>query len=324
MKANGLEPTVSSVLSKCGRSAVNPATGEPFTPPTILKVIRTMCYDTNPSQPWDFLRPYQKTALPNELISERLKWAQTIQRMGRSAAWYFNNCIWIDPCSTVVPAAKRTIFDQTQLARGNRRRCMSRDTRRYSRNLRAAPYAGKQKQWADKRAWWFIILTRGCVRLRLMPIDWTQWGHGIAEMIDDLPGILQDMFGESASLPRCVMSDRGPGFYQASSGTIVAAYREALTRNSFYTFAGYEAKWQPPDIPDILMHETVAAWVRTFFRRYPFKQRPKVHQNYMLFAQKLRKCESHINANYDVDGLCRSFPSRIDDLVRSKGDRLKH
>ena len=141
----------------------------------------------------------------------------------------------------------------------------------YSRHLRATPYAGTQKQWADKRAWWFIVLTRGCVRLPIMPIDWTQTGHGVAEFIDDLPGMLRDMFGDAMSPPRCIASDRGPGLYQASSGTIVAAYREALQRNGFHPFAGEEAKWQPPDIPDVLLHETVAAWVRAFFRRHPFQ-----------------------------------------------------
>ena len=150
---------------------------------------------------------------------------------------YFKTCIWIDPCSTVIPAAQRTLFDQAQLARGNSRRWMSDDARMYSRNLKAAPYAGKQKQWADKRAWWFIILTRGFVRLKILPIDWTPTGQGASDFIDDLPGILRDTFGDAVALPRCVMSDRGPGFFQSSSGTIVATYKEALQRNGFYLYA---------------------------------------------------------------------------------------
>ena len=97
-----------------------------------------------------------------------------------------------------------------------------------------------------------------------------------------------------------------------------------MQKNGFYPFAGDAAKWQPPDIPDVLLHETVAAWVRAFFWRHPFKLKPKVQQNYALFIQKLRKCEAHINANYDVDGLSRSFGKRINQLIRAKGDRLKH
>ena len=52
----------------------------------------------------------------------------------------------------------------------------------YSKNLRAVPYAGKQKQWSDKKVWWFIILTRGKVALKMMPLDWEQTGPGMAEV----------------------------------------------------------------------------------------------------------------------------------------------
>ena len=32
------------------------------------------------------------------------------------------------------------------------------------------------------------------------------------------------------------------------------------------TFAGEDAKWQPPDLADVFMHETVASWVRQYFK----------------------------------------------------------
>ena len=112
--------------------------------------------------------------------------------------------------------------------------------------------------------------------LKMMPLDWEQSGAGIAELVANLPSILKSKFRKERSLPKIIVTDRGPGFYQASSGTIVAAYKEALYDNGFVTFAGDEAKWQPPDIPDVLIHETVVAWVRSFFRKHPFKQTPKV------------------------------------------------
>lgn len=89
-----------------------------------------------------------------------------------------------------------------------------------------------------------------------------------------------------------------------------------------YSEAGDEAQWQPPDMPDVLLHETVAAWVRAFFRKRPFKLVPKVQKNYELFGKLLKKCEAHINKNYDVAALSKSFPRRIDALLASKGDRL--
>ena len=41
------------------------------------------------------------------------------------------------------------------------------------------------------------------------------------------------------------------------------------------------------------------------------------------FAGRLRQCCADINAQLDVDGLCRAFPKRIDQLVERQGGRLK-
>ena len=139
-----------------------------------------------------------------------------------------------------------------------------------------------------------------------------------------MPSLLKKMLGKQTQLPRIIATDRGPGFYQASSGTIVAAYTEALYQNKFIAFAGDEAKWQPPDLPDVLLHETAVAWVRSFFKKRPFKVKKKVKHNFTLFAKMLHQCELHINKNYDVAGLCKAFPRRIQALIKAKGDRLRH
>ena len=85
------------------------------------------------------------------------------------------------------------------------------------------------------------MLARGKVSLPLMPLDWTQ-PNGVSYFVDDLAPLLKRMLGSNSRLPRIVVSDRGPGLYQASSGTIVASYKEALERNGFTPFAGNEAK----------------------------------------------------------------------------------
>ena len=143
-------------------------------------------------------------------------------------------------------------------------------------------------------------------------------------MVNELPSLLKKMLGRQTPMPRTIFTDRGPGFYQASSGTIVAAYKGALSQNKFIAFVGDEAKWQPPDLPDVLLHETAVAWVRGFFKRRPFKVKKKVKYNFTLFAKMLRRCELHINKNYDVTGLCKAFPRRIQALIKAKGDRLRH
>ena len=101
-------------------------------------------------------------------------------------------------------------------------------------------------------------MARGKVVLHVMPPDFVRNGHGMAEFVGKLPGLLRRKLG-SRPLPKFAMTDRGPGLYQASSGNIVAAYRDALANHGLKPFAGEEAKWQPPDIPDVLLHETVVS-----------------------------------------------------------------
>ena len=101
-------------------------------------------------------------------------------------------------------------------------------------------------------------MARGKVVLHVMPVDYVQNGHGHADFVSKLPSLLRRKLG-AGPLPKYATTDKGPGLYQASSGTIVVAYRDALAAHGFKPFAGEEAKWQPPDIPDVLLHETVAS-----------------------------------------------------------------
>ena len=107
-------------------------------------------------------------------------------------------------------------------------------------------------------------MAKGKVVLHVMPPDFVQNGYGMVEFVEKLPGLLRRRLG-AQPLPKLVVTDRGPGLYQASSGTIVAAYRDALLVHGFKPFVGEEAKWQRADIPDILLHETVVSWVRAYF-----------------------------------------------------------
>ena len=323
LKRNGGEVTVGAVQARAPKAATNPKTGQLYTAPTISKVFQEHCFDEKPTDPWRLLGPCHKAALPPWLIEARRTWAETVKAMGHSSKWFCNNCVWFDPCNTVIPAARRTVFDHGQNAKGKRKRWMSKGHKMKSMNLVATPYAAKQKQWADKRVWWFVALAKGKVVLQAMPLDFVQNGYGMAEFVNKLPSLLRKRLG-SQPLPKFVMTDRGPGLFQASSGTIVAAYRDALHANGFKPFAGEEAKWQPPDVPDILLHETVVSWVRAYFRKQPFKWLPKVEDNMKLFKMRMKKCETHINNSYDVLGLCKAFPKRLDELIAAGGDRLRN
>ena len=41
------------------------------------------------------------------------------------------------------------------------------------------------------------------------------------------------------------------------------------------------------------------------------------------YESRLMCCCDCINENFNVDGLCRALPSRVNALVQNKGDRLR-
>ena len=107
-------------------------------------------------------------------------------------------------------------------------------------------------------------------------------------------------------------------------GEIASCHSDALTANGFRPFAGADGRWQPPDLADFFLHETVVAWVRTHFRKHPFQAVRNVEANTRVFLDRLRACEEHINANYEVDSLCRGVVTRLLKLKEKRGARLKH
>jgi hypothetical protein len=158
-----------------------------------------------------------------------------------------------------------------------------------------------------------------------MDRDWGQTGEGIATFVDKLPAVLGDMFGSQTRTPRTLFTDRGPGLYNALTGQVTHAYREAVRANGFRTFTGDDGSWQPSDVADVLLHETVAAWVRKYFQTHPIRNVADLEKNYAAFLVGMSECEAYLNNNYEVENLCRALSKRLKMLRdESRGDRLKY
>ena len=323
VKAAGEEPSVAAIIARCPKATWNPRTKAPYAKERVLEVFRTECYDKDPEHPWQHVAPLQKTALSTNLKEARVKWGTTLLEECANNGWYARHCIWIDPCSTIVTSSPKAAFDEQQARHGKGPRWMSEDSRLYSRNLRASPYAGKQERWGDKRQWWFVVLFRGLVHFEFMPDGWEQTGDGMAHFIAKLPGILASRLGDDA-MPRVIFSDRGPGFYQSSSGHIVATYAQALQAHGFRPFAGSDASGQPPDVPDVLLHETVVGWTRSYLKKHPAKRSTDLAANVAGWREAMAECRRHLEAERDIDDPCRSFPGRLRAPIASRGERLKH
>ena len=322
MARRGEEVTVGAVQARAPRACTNPGTGDVFDKARILKVFRTMCHDGDPADKWDYYVCSHKTALEPRLLPLRLAWAKRALNWHADKGWYFRHCVWFDPCNTIIPKGPRAVFNQRQAGRG-RKVWTSRGSRKDNGKLSASKQANKQKSASDERVWWFVVLTRGVVRLKVMDKDWQQTGYGMARFVDGLEGLLDQMLGADVAKPRWCITDKGPGFYNSLNGEIVEAYNTALVRNGFRPFAGVDASSQPADLADFFLHETVVAWVRKWFKKHPFKAVEDVQTNYNLFLDRLRECERHINATYAVESLCKDTVMRLETLRDKKGARMK-
>ena len=168
------------------------------------------------------------------------------------------------------------------------------------------------------------MLVRGRVHIEVVGADWNQTGSGMATFVDRLPRLLPTLLGKGALMPRVVVSDRGPGFYQSLTGHIVKDYVDALDKNGFRPFAGSDASTQPPDIPDLLLHETAVGWIRNYLRKHPFARSGTLDVQEARLRKLLKQCADHINAHYDVDRLCDRFPARLQEMIDKGGQRLKN
>ena len=323
LKAAGEEPTVDAVRARCPTASINPDTGNVFDDKLILEVFRTRCYDKDPNYPWKRQNTLQKSSLPADQIKARYDWSKEMERLinteGYSAAWFHRHCIWFDPCYTIIPDSARSEHNQEQARHGKGPRWISDDARTYSRNLGASGYK-KQKGKSDTKVWWMIIVSRDKVKLHFLGEAWEPTSHYVALFVKELPGILNKMFGKDTKKPRVLITDRGTGMYVGSSGIITDAYKEAVRKHGFRTFTGDDASWQPGDLSELFMHETVAAWAAKYFKNHPLKQKDKSVET---IKQRLAECEAYCNT-CKVSDLTHSLPRRVAELKAEKGGKLKY
>ena len=127
-------------------------------------------------------------------------------------------------------------------------------------------------------------------------------------------------FPNARTKPKCVFVDRGKGFYHPGSAKITREFAAALKECGFRAFWGDDARRQPGHMQEVLLHETAVSWLRFRLARTlparPWEETPAA------YGARLRQCCAEINAELDVEGLCRAFLERVQKLVDKEGDRL--
>ena len=207
---------------------------------------------------------------------------------------------------------------------------MSIDASHESRHLAGTATAEKQCSQGDTRVWFFFVLTRGLVGVHTFDaLDFPgETMQGAAKCVEVLPRMLDKMLGRDASKPRILFSDRGPGFYNRSYGTVTGDYEGACKSNGFQLWAGTKAAQgphaQPGDIADMLLHETVTSWLRARLAKSGAALAKAWEETLKELAKRIEKDVRDLNRICDVKGLCMEFPERLRALKEdTHGDRLR-
>ena len=165
------------------------------------------------------------------------------------------------------------------------------------------------------------MLVRGKLHLEVLPAGFPgECPEGAAILVEIVRDALNLRFPNAAK-PRVLFVDRGKGFYATSTGRMTPEFQMALRRQNLVAFMGDDASEQPGALAQVLLHETAVAWSRNQLKltspRQPWKETRED------FATRLREVCRFINAKYQVEGLCREFPMRIQLLIDKKGDSLR-
>ena len=298
----------------------NPETQKTVDKKRVYDVFRKSCHDEGADEPWKHRRRLTKTALPEEVIEKRLKWHGYMEKLHHSSDWYYKNLIWFDLCNSILPRSEKKAAEQA-LARKGGKSWISEGCQQYSRNLGGKKECLKQKSWDTIRVWWMPVLTRGKLHLEVFLGEFaSENAEGAKQAAERLRPILNIRFPNETQ-PKIVMTDRGKGFYNPFGGKITREYKAGLESAGLKPFMGDDASEQPGTMGDLMLHETAVAWVRLKIGRstpaQPWLETPE------QFKARMQQICREVNAEYEVENLCRELPSRLKDLKDGDGDKLK-
>ena len=319
-KRGGTEPTYPNILARNKNAALNPVTGEVFSPNTMARIFKERCYDEDPADKWKHLpRSSGKPLTPKE-IAKRLAFGQIMEDK-HTPAWYFKHVIWTDICCDLQPLSQKKARLQAMARKGGSG-WQSAGCRQKSYNLREDKGQLKIKQKKEsRRVYWMPILARGKLHVELLGSEFPgDKVEGMEEFVEKLAKAVRMRFPDRDDQPNIVYVDRGEGFY-ASNGKITQEFATALRKHGLKAFHGKDAEAQPGRSGDLWLHETTVSWMRERMKRTQPVE-PWAESEEQL-GKRLKAAAGHCTSRHDVKGLCKEFPARIHDLVHvAKGDRL--
>ena len=191
----------------------------------------------------------------------------------------------------------------------------------FSCNLSGKKEALKQNSWDTVRIWWAPVLTQGKLHVVVFDEEFPgETAEGAAVLVHKVRSAINVRCQAAARRPKHVFVDRGKGFYAPASGQITRKYSAALADNELEPMMGQNARAQPGNLSEVLLHETAVSWLRVrLAETVPAKAWDETREEY---STRLRQCCQVVNNSYNVDGLCRNFLTRIAKLKERNGGRL--
>ena len=321
IRRRGGEPTYNLICGTCPEAVKNPETQQAVGKKRVYDVFHTQCYDDGADQPWTNRARLTKTALPEFVIEHRLRWLKYMQGLPHTDEWYYRNLIWVDICNDIIPTTERKATRMAQARKGGKG-WMSPGNQIYSRNLKGDKTHLKQKGSDTYKVFWMPVLMRGKLHVEVFSADFPGESPDGAEVCAQKLGpILNIRFPNHQCRPKIVMSDKGCGFYHGTTSVITDEWKAGLRSVGLKPFMGDNAQVQSGQMGDVLLHETSVSWIRAkLVQNSPARPWEETREQ---FKSRMQEVCRQINAEFDVEGLCRKLPKRLQQLKDREGDRLK-
>lgn len=87
--------------------------------------------------------------------------------------------------------------------------------------------------------------------------------EGMELLVPKIRAAINVRFQNATTKPSVVFTDRGKGFYFASTGKITPEYKAALGDAGLTAYWGDDASAQPGNLQEMMLHETTVSWMRT-------------------------------------------------------------
>lgn len=318
-KENGGEPTYSMALAQCPAASKNPHTNRPVGAKRIYDIMREKCHDGDESRPWSMRPRLSKTVLTPEDEKLRFEWAKYIQALNHTSQWYVKHLVWTDICNSILPRTAKKAQLQAH-ARKAGKGWMSEGSQKKATNMQGPKAALKQNSWGCIRVWWCPVLTRNKLHIEVLGTEFPgEVPEGAALLVARVRAAINLRIQEDDK-PDVVFVDRGKGFFNPRTAQITSEFKAASVEHDLKIFMRDNAKMQPGNLQEVMLHETAVSWMR----RRLAKTAPKKPEDETVdqYSARLKSCCTYINENHDVSSLANAFPKRVQKMIESKGARL--